>query len=124
VVADSAFTSLRDQAREAITGFYHLPSFPFVNLSVLGYELYFQTSVRNVAPESVIANISPVPVLIIAGEGDEMIPAANGRRLFTAAKEPKELWIIPVGGHGGTIAAAGDEYGKRVGEFFDTHLKR
>jgi dipeptidyl aminopeptidase/acylaminoacyl peptidase len=124
VAADSAFTSLRDQALGAITGFYHLPSFPFVNLSVLGYELYFQTSVRNVAPESVIANISPVPVLIIAGEGDEMIPAENGRRLFSSAREPKELWIIPVGGHGGTIAAAGDEYGKRVGEFFDTHLKR
>jgi len=124
VAADSAFTSLRDQAREAITGFYHLPSFPFVNLSVLGYELYFQTSVRNVAPESVIGKISPAPVLIIAGEGDEMIPAENGRKLFIAAKEPKELWVIPVGGHGGTIASAGDEYGRRVGEFFDRHLKR
>jgi dipeptidyl aminopeptidase/acylaminoacyl peptidase len=124
VVADSAFTSLRDQAREAITGFYHLPSFPFVNLSVLGYELYFQTSVKNTAPESVIVGISPAPVLIIAGEGDEMIPAENGRRLFNAAKEPKEIWVIPVGGHGGTIAAAGDEYGKRVGDFFDKHLKR
>jgi dipeptidyl aminopeptidase/acylaminoacyl peptidase len=124
VVADSAFTSLRDQAREAVTGFYHLPSFPFVNLSVLGYELYFQTSVKNVAPESVVGNISPVPLFIVAGEGDEMIPAENGRRLFSAAKEPKELWIIPVSGHGGTIAAAGDEYGKRVGEFFDKHLKR
>jgi len=124
VVADSAFTSLRDQAREAITGFYHLPSFPFVNLSVLGYELYFQTTVRNIAPESVIGKIAPVPVFIIAGEGDEMIPVENGRRLFRAAQEPKELWVIPVGGHGGTIAAAGDEYGRRVGEFFDRHLKR
>ncbi|MBI2351863.1 MAG: alpha/beta fold hydrolase, partial [Deltaproteobacteria bacterium] len=47
VVADSAFTTLRDQAREAITGFYHLPAFPFVHLSVLAYELYFQTRVKN-----------------------------------------------------------------------------
>jgi dipeptidyl aminopeptidase/acylaminoacyl peptidase len=124
VAADSSFTSLRDQAREAITGFYHLPSFPFVNLAVLGYEMYFQTAVRNIAPEFVIGKIAPVPVFIIAGEGDEMIPVVNGRRLFRAAQEPKELWVIPVGGHGGTIAAAGDEYGRKVGAFFDRHLRR
>jgi fermentation-respiration switch protein FrsA (DUF1100 family) len=86
--------------------------------------MYFQTTVRNVAPESVIGTIAPVPVFIIAGEGDEMIPVENGRRLFRAAQEPKDLWVIPVGGHGGTIAAAGDEYGRRVGEFFDRHLRR
>jgi dipeptidyl aminopeptidase/acylaminoacyl peptidase len=123
VAADSAFTSLRDQARQAITGFYHLPAFPFVDLSVLGYELYFQTRVRNIEPESVIGTISPAPVLIIAGEGDDMIPAENGRRLYQAAQEPKELWVIPVGGHGGTVAAAGSEYNRRVGDFFDKHLK-
>lgn len=123
VAADSAFTSLRDQARQAITGFYHLPAFPFVDLSVLGYELYFQTRVRGIAPESVIGTLAPAPVLIIAGEGDDMIPAENGRRLYQAAQEPKELWIIPVGGHGGTVAAAGSEYNKRVGDFFDKHLK-
>ena len=123
VAADSAFTSLRDQARQAITGYYHLPAFPFVNLSVLGYELYFQTRVGSIDPESVIGAISPDPVLIIAGEGDDMIPAENGRRLYQAAREPKELWVIPVGGHGGTVAAAGSEYNKRVGDFFDKHMK-
>jgi uncharacterized protein len=123
VVADSAFTSLRDQARDAITGFYHLPSFPFLHLTVLGYELYFQTRVDAISPISVIAAIAPRPVLIIAGEGDKLISADNGRKLFAAAGEPKELWIIPGADHGGTLAAAGSEYEKRVGEFFDRNLK-
>jgi dipeptidyl aminopeptidase/acylaminoacyl peptidase len=123
VAADSAFSSLRDQARQVITGFYHLPAFPFVNISVLGYELYFQTKVRNIDPQSVIGSIAPAPVLIIAGEGDDMIPAENGRKLYQAAQEPKELWVIPVGGHGGTVAAAGNEYNKKVGDFFDNYLK-
>jgi len=52
-----------------------------------------------------------------------MIPVENGRRLYQAAQEPKELWNIPVGGHGGTIAAAGNEYNKRVADFFDNHMK-
>lgn len=122
VVADSAFTSLRDQAAEAITGFYHLPWFPFVPLAALGYRLYFQTGVDDISPERAIGRISPVPVLVIAGKGDELIPEENGHRLYRAAREPKELWIIPVPGHGGTVAAAGTEYERRVGEFFDRHL--
>ncbi len=124
VVADSSFTSLRDQARTALTGFYHLPSFPFVNLAVLGYELYFQTSVGNVSPVAVIGTLSPTPVLIIAGEGDKLIPADNGRVLYAAARDPKELWIIHGAGHGGTLAAAGGEYEKKVGEFFERNLKK
>ncbi len=123
VVVDSAFTSLRDQARTAVAGFYHLPSFPFLHLAVLGYELSFRTRVDKVSPVSAIGTIAPTPVFIIAGEGDALIPAENGRKLFAAAGEPKELWIIPGAEHGATLAAAGSEYEKRVGEFFDEYLK-
>jgi dipeptidyl aminopeptidase/acylaminoacyl peptidase len=123
IVVDSAFTSLRDQARDAITGFYHLPAFPFLHLSILGYELYFQTRVDNISPVSVISKISPASILIIAGEGDKLIPAENGRKLYAAAREPKELWLIPGADHGATLAAAGSEYEKRVGKFFDRNLK-
>lgn len=123
VVADSAFTSLRDQARTAITGFYHLPSFPFLSLTTLAYRLYFFASVDAVDPEKAIAKLSPVPVLIIAGEGDDLIPVENGKRLYAAAKDPKELWIIPNALHGGTLAAAGAEYEQRVGRFFENHLR-
>ena len=70
----------------------------------------------------VIRRISPAPVLIIAGEGDRLIPADNGRRLFAAVGEPKELWLIPGADHGGTLAAAGAEYEQRLGEFFDRYL--
>jgi len=123
VVVDSAFTSLKDLARSVITGFYHLPSFPFLHLAVLGYELYFQTGINNISPVSAIKDISPAPVFIIAGDGDKLIPAENGRKLFTAAGEPKELWIIPNADHGATLAAAGSAYEKRVAEFFDKYLK-
>jgi fermentation-respiration switch protein FrsA (DUF1100 family) len=101
----------------------HLPAFPFLPLSIIGYEFYFQTSVDNISPVSVIAQIAPAPVLIIAGEGDRLISADNGRKLYAAAHEPKELWLIRGAEHGATLAAAGSEYGKRVGEFFDKNLK-
>lgn len=123
IVADSPFTSLRDQARLAITGFYRLPSFPFLHLAVAGYEIYFQTDVDTVAPARVIHEVS-APVFIIAADGDQLVPAESGRKLYSAAREPKELWIIPGAEHGASLASAGSRYEKRVGAFFDRHLKQ
>jgi fermentation-respiration switch protein FrsA (DUF1100 family) len=70
----------------------------------------------------VIAKISPVPILIITGEGDKLISAETGQKLFAAAGEPKELWISPGADHGGPFVSAGSIYGAKVGEFFDKNL--
>ena len=39
------------------------------------------------------------PVLIAHGDADEMIPTEQGRKVFTAAHEPKKLLIVPNGHH-------------------------
>lgn len=40
-----------------------------------------------------------VPILVLHGERDKVIPARFGKRLFAAAKEPKELLLHPEAGH-------------------------
>ena len=40
-----------------------------------------------------------VPLLIQHGDADRVIPVEQGRALFAMANEPKELVIIPGGGH-------------------------
>jgi pimeloyl-ACP methyl ester carboxylesterase len=40
-----------------------------------------------------------VPLLIVHGDADRVIPVAQGRRLFEMANEPKELVIFPGDGH-------------------------
>jgi dipeptidyl aminopeptidase/acylaminoacyl peptidase len=122
IVADSPFASLRDQSRTVITRFYHLPSFPFFHLAMFGYAVLFQASADNVSPEHVVSDISPAPLLVIAADGDELMPVENGRRVFAAAREPKELWILPGTEHGSTLAFADGKYENRVGRFFDKHL--
>ncbi len=86
VVADSAFANLRDLARSAIAAIYHLPVFPFLPLTVLGYDLYFQTSIDAVSPAKAIADISPTPILIIAGEGDQLIPSGQWTKTLCRRK--------------------------------------
>ncbi len=124
IVADSSFTNLRDQAKTVVADFYHLPSFPFLPLVVFAYEVYFRTRIDAISPVGSIAMLASTPILIIAGDGDKLIPSENGRRLYMIAREPKEIWIIPGADHGGTLAAAGAAYEMRVGDFFDKYLQK
>lgn len=39
------------------------------------------------------------PLLVVMGERDEVIPPAQGRRLFAAAREPKQALFVPEAGH-------------------------
>lgn len=40
-----------------------------------------------------------VPVFVLHGEADDIVPVAMGRRLFAAANEPKEIKTMPGAGH-------------------------
>ena len=50
-------------------------------------------------PDEAAALISPTPLLIVHGDKDDFFPVEHAERLFAAAREPKELWIIPGFGH-------------------------
>ncbi len=64
-------------------------------------------------PADAAARISPVPLLIVHGDQDEFFPVDHAEQLFAAAREPKELWIIPGFGHAesGTTPALLDRIG-------------
>jgi pimeloyl-ACP methyl ester carboxylesterase len=50
-------------------------------------------------PAAAAARISPVPVLIVHGDQDIYFPPDHGQEIYDAAREPKELWMIPGFGH-------------------------
>jgi fermentation-respiration switch protein FrsA (DUF1100 family) len=52
-----------------------------------------------VPPAEAAAKIAPVPLLIVHGDRDLYFPAEHARQLYAAARDPKELWIIPGMGH-------------------------
>jgi len=62
------------------------------------------------------------PLLMIHGEGDTYIKPEMAKALFERAKGPKELWVVPKAKHNQALHVAGDEYHRRVVEFFDRHL--
>jgi fermentation-respiration switch protein FrsA (DUF1100 family) len=74
-------------------------------------------------PEALIGRISPRSVLIIHGENDNAAcTVADARRLYRAARDPKELWIVPGAGHCSAYATVPEEYEQRVLAFFERAL--
>ena len=90
LVLESPFTSLADMANTVV---------PFIGGAfVRGFDT--RTRIKNVR----------VPVLVIHGEADEVVPAAQGKMVFAEANEPKTLWMVQRAGHNDLLEWAGDEY--------------
>jgi fermentation-respiration switch protein FrsA (DUF1100 family) len=85
------------------------------------YRLDTGVDPAQVSPVTDISRISPRPVLLIYGEHEA--ERGGAELLYNAAREPKELWIVPGAGHGGYISAAPQEYERRVAAFFDMALR-
>ncbi|MBK8270090.1 MAG: alpha/beta hydrolase [Planctomycetes bacterium] len=69
-------------------------------------------------PIDSVAMVAPTPILIMHGEMDRVVPVRMGRKLFEAAKEPKELWISEGMDHYQVWEDDDDEARRRVLEFF------
>jgi fermentation-respiration switch protein FrsA (DUF1100 family) len=121
VVADSSFATA-----ESLVGrfdrWFRLPSWPFSALVPLAVQFQVGLKPADVAPVARVGDIAPTPVLIIHGADDAGIPAQDAQRLYDAAGNPKELWIVLGAPHGGGHAVAGREYRARVLGFLARHL--
>lgn len=102
LVLESPFTSVPEMAR-AVYPF--LPLWPFVRTR---YDTLSKVSRLR------------VPLLVLHGERDEVVPFAQGRRVFEAAPEPKRFHAIPGAGHNDTYVVGGDAYWRALGDFLDT----
>jgi alpha-beta hydrolase superfamily lysophospholipase len=77
-----------------------------------------------------IAKLNPVrhiaavdaPVLVVGGARDTDTTEEETRALFAAAREPKELWIVPGAGHEDFSRIDADGYRRHVVEFLRRHL--
>jgi fermentation-respiration switch protein FrsA (DUF1100 family) len=90
VVADSAFADYRLIAREKLAGF------------ALTWPLQWLPAITvddDYSPERSVASLSPIPLLLIHGEADAVVPSHHSQRLYERAAEPKALWLVPGAGH-------------------------
>jgi len=121
MVLDSAFPSA-----EAVIGNihrkFHLPAFPFAKLSKWMLEAWFWTDYDAIAPISAVRGMDRRGLLIISGGRDPIMRPDTARKLYEAAPEPKEFWLVPEAGHVGAYECRVREYEKKVGDLFGRFL--
>lgn len=90
LVLRSPFTSLAD------VGQFHYPWLP---VRLLLTERY---------PSLDLVGDLTAPLLVVAGERDQIVPASQSRRLYQAAREPKRFALVPGADHNDHALLAGD----------------
>jgi pimeloyl-ACP methyl ester carboxylesterase len=74
-----------------------------------------------VPPAEAATKIAPVPLLIVHGDQDPYFPPEHARQLYLAAREPKELWLIPGMGH--AEVASGNDLVDRIAHWLDQAIR-
>jgi fermentation-respiration switch protein FrsA (DUF1100 family) len=90
LVIESAFSDYTEIAREKLAASW---------LTWLFQWLAFVAVDNRFSPLPSMQDISPIPLLVIHGKEDRIVPPVHARRLYNAAREPKELWLVPGAGH-------------------------
>ncbi len=90
VISDSAFSDYRTVARDSLAKF--ALTWPFQWLPWLVID-------DDYTPRDAIALISPIPLLMIHGDHDQVVGIQHAQRLYALAKQPKELLVVQGAGH-------------------------
>ena len=102
LICESGFTSVRAMATKV---YQFLPGLQF--LVTTKYDTLDK-----------IAKVD-VPVMVLHGDRDEIVPFSMSRELFDAAKGPKRFYTIEGAGHNDTYHVGGPPYFKALQDFVD-----
>ena len=122
IVAESPFASIETIMNRSLRHYFHLPSFPIAPLTKWVIERRLGGSLDSVQAQDVVEKLSPRPILIIANERDAVVGSDESLRVFEAAGEPKQFWLVPEADHACGWQAAAQEYESRVVAFLRESL--
>jgi uncharacterized protein len=111
LIVEGAFTSYRALAGEKLADFWL--TWPLqVPLGLTIDDRY--------RPIDVIGELAPMPILIVHGEEDRVVPPDHAIALYEAARPPKALWLVPGAGHIEAFRTAAE--GDRLVEYLTQSL--
>jgi fermentation-respiration switch protein FrsA (DUF1100 family) len=100
LILEAPFTSIRAMVS------FHYPWLPIGGLLSTHYDSLAK-----------IGKVS-VPLLILHGDQDEIVPYVQGKKLYEAANPPKQFYTIRGAGHNDTSLVGGIAYFRAIRDFF------
>ncbi len=119
IVIESTFSSLSDLIEDTYEAVSIFPKWPFANIITALAEMKVRGSVDELDLVGDLAIASSLPVFLIHGAEDEVIPIEHHLRLADSIKSGGEFWIIPGMGHASPAEYAPEEYERRLIRFLD-----
>lgn len=122
-VVESPFSDYRTVIKRWAWNNMKLPYYPLVAITLF----ILRSRVKDPAidrfnPVESAPRIAPRPLFVIGGEFDRLMTPEDVKKVFDAAREPKQLWMVPEAWHAKCREAAGMEYDTRVVGFFSRNL--
>lgn len=101
LILESPFISIAEMARVLV------PFLPIGSLLRTRYDV--AAKVKNIK----------VPLLVLHGERDDIVPFNQGKAVFEAAQVPKRFFTIPGAGHNDTYIVGGHNYFQQLRQFIE-----
>jgi dipeptidyl aminopeptidase/acylaminoacyl peptidase len=120
VVADAAYAQLHDP----ISNRMREGGYPLARLGARLVVLAASARARVFLHQPIhqASRIAPRGLLLIAPREDRVVSWTQSQRLYDAAREPKELYVVEGAAHGEAHAVGGEEYERRVLAFLKRFL--
>ncbi len=106
LVLETPFTSIKEMGKE-------LYPFLYIALNFLKTKYDSLSKIKDIK----------VPLLILHGDKDELVPIEHGKKLFEEANQPKEFYTIPGAMHNDTHIVGGEEYFDVIRDFVNKLTK-
>ncbi|WP_339216136.1 alpha/beta hydrolase [Ornithinibacillus sp. FSL M8-0202] len=122
IIADSGYTTVKEELKHQLKHLYHIPAFPILDITSMitkvraGYFFGEASAIDQVKNNT-------RDLFIIHGDADELVPTEMAYELFEAAGGDKELWIVPNAGHTKAYNVATEEFQDRLQQFLDKALE-
>jgi dipeptidyl aminopeptidase/acylaminoacyl peptidase len=104
VIADGTFASYKDMAR------------------LFAGDLGGNLATDQWSPVASVEKLAPVPLLVVHGVADEVVPFAQGQRLFDTAQQPKTLFRVERGRHGDALSRDNGDFRRKTLAWLDKVL--
>lgn len=122
LVSDSAYAEIRSLIDREYVKATRLPRW-FVPGVLGAARLLWGVDTTIIRPEVVIGRLSPLPILLIHGEGDTLVPLEHCHRLHGVADPATtEVWLVPAARHVQGYNTVPEAYLDRVARFFSESL--
>ena len=99
-----------------------MPYWPLVPITLFFVRIKLKADPDRYSPRYNIGNVVK-PILFVNAEHDDLVPIKDGKKLFDkCASEKKELWIVPGAVHAKCAEVSGENYRKKIINFFNDNL--